>query len=1059
MKTNNDESTQDGVGTGPYFIDSLPLGTDLLEGRSQEQIAESLSDLIRTNRTENRLIGLDGAWGSGKSNLIKIIEAKLEDTHHVFSYDAWGHQEDLQRRALLEELTANLCDEEIIDPELWNDKLKDLLAKKRETLTKTIPHLSYGVIVTLLIAISTPIAKAIADGAEDQYAKLLITSLPIIIGLGMYVVASFKAGHRLSLNEIYAIYKEKDVIDKTHVTISENEPSVRDFQRWMKDLSNALIEKKLIVVFDNMDRLPPDRVRELWSSIHTFFAEKSFDNIWVLIPFDRDHIAAAFDDNEDVADQFLRKSFSVIYRVAPPVLTDWQKFFELKFRQAFDEHEEEELHIIRRAFDILENQITPRSIIAFINEMVSLRLVVEKDILLRYIALFVLTKKTILKAPVDQILNLEFLQNAAPLFREDEDLPNHIAALVYHVPLSSASQVSLTREIENSMRDKNGSRFNELAQQKHFVDILEQVVAADNLDIPSSATTLEMLDHENMKFKVSPERITKIWDDLCVKELRTSVSDQNFTSTHELLLSNSSQLRRSALAKHIVVGVRNAEEFSGAAYYNTLFRLCEYIDKNKLNVDVISMVTDIRKSPVIFFDYVTAAGDDYKTFKLKCNTSELTEFIVEKIPSNLHGLAALSVIAEDYDFEPIIELLEKELPKDTLTAESIEPFYELYKAVTTKKPIKAVADNHINTILAQIEDGSDGEIELFAMRLAKLSSYPGFPGKTQAIVAQTDGTLAKRIAERIEYYTSYGELLLGFVSWPQPMLKLVLRQLTLNSYGVSSMNISSVLKQFKVLCTSLEIEAEDFITRLNGWNVLAKDQITAENIPDVITDHEYFEYAIKIDNELTRHTIGVMISHLNTVDVDQWQESLRDEDSYLFNVTRWLLSGGQLKWVPDNAVTVYKEILIDVSRGEVTIDAEDGWDIFYERTHKGKLKATAKNIRDLFISEIAITAESFLALSDVLLKHADLSEKSADVARKILAPIATDESCQKFFIDNSDFFAALINKAGDDADDFKDIVRQKAMLPEASVGLSNFAKSIGIESIDESEAEESEHLG
>ena len=108
MRTEVDGLAQNGNATRPSFIDSLPLGEDLLEGKSQEQIAESVSRLIRTSRTENRLIGLDGAWGSGKSNLVKIIESKLKDTHHVFFYDAWGHQEDLQRRAFLEERRTNI---------------------------------------------------------------------------------------------------------------------------------------------------------------------------------------------------------------------------------------------------------------------------------------------------------------------------------------------------------------------------------------------------------------------------------------------------------------------------------------------------------------------------------------------------------------------------------------------------------------------------------------------------------------------------------------------------------------------------------------------------------------------------------------------------------------------------------------------------------------------------------------------------------------------------------------------------------------------------------------
>ena len=154
-----------------------------------------------------------------------------------------------------------------------------------------------------------------------------------------------------------------------------------------------------------MDRLPLDRVRELWASIHTFFAEDPYEGIWVIVPFDRVHISTAFkvDNKEKMSEEFLRKTFSLIYRVAPPVLTDWRQFFDLKFTGGFSGNDDE-LQYVRKIFDRLQKEITPRDIITFINEMVSLYLIAEKEIRLRYIAIFVLAKKKILQAPVDQIL-------------------------------------------------------------------------------------------------------------------------------------------------------------------------------------------------------------------------------------------------------------------------------------------------------------------------------------------------------------------------------------------------------------------------------------------------------------------------------------------------------------------------------------------------------------------------------------------------------------------------------------------------------------------------------
>ena len=46
----------------------------------------------------------------------------------------------------------------------------------------------------------------------------------------------------------------------------------------------------------------------------------------------------------------MKKSFPVIFRVAPPVLTDWRKFFDSKFRETFGESEEKELQHVRNNF-------------------------------------------------------------------------------------------------------------------------------------------------------------------------------------------------------------------------------------------------------------------------------------------------------------------------------------------------------------------------------------------------------------------------------------------------------------------------------------------------------------------------------------------------------------------------------------------------------------------------------------------------------------------------------------------------------------------------------------
>lgn len=149
--------------------------------------------------------------------------------------------------------------------------------------------------------------------------------------------------------ELYAIYQDKVEKDVCYETLSEDEPTVYEFKTWMQDISDFIKEKgqrKLVLVFDNMDRLPAEKVKELWSSIHTFFADSGFENVWAVIPFDETHLACAFGDETDeqtkqLTKYFINKTFPIVYRVAPPVITDYRSIFNKLFVEAFGETENE----------------------------------------------------------------------------------------------------------------------------------------------------------------------------------------------------------------------------------------------------------------------------------------------------------------------------------------------------------------------------------------------------------------------------------------------------------------------------------------------------------------------------------------------------------------------------------------------------------------------------------------------------------------------------------------------------------------------------------------------
>ena len=87
------------MGLDMKLLSNAPLGEDLLEGKSQELIADAIVEQLKLNANQrnpdlhHKMIGIEEAWGSGKSNLVEIVKKKLNENaaFHFFTYDVWGH--------------------------------------------------------------------------------------------------------------------------------------------------------------------------------------------------------------------------------------------------------------------------------------------------------------------------------------------------------------------------------------------------------------------------------------------------------------------------------------------------------------------------------------------------------------------------------------------------------------------------------------------------------------------------------------------------------------------------------------------------------------------------------------------------------------------------------------------------------------------------------------------------------------------------------------------------------------------------------------------------------
>ena len=198
----------------PQFIPDKPIGEDCFEGHSQKKLAQGVCEYVRKvdEKPENigkqesmightmpRIIGLEGGWGSGKSNVVNMVQSELaKDGYYTFTYDAWGHQEDLQRRSILETVAGNLIKNKVLqgcveiqmrngkfNKDIWQNQLSMLLSNKTTTIRKSSPKLTssalWGIIIVAFFAFCSLIADQLISNKNDFRCSWWIDFLPLFL--------------------------------------------------------------------------------------------------------------------------------------------------------------------------------------------------------------------------------------------------------------------------------------------------------------------------------------------------------------------------------------------------------------------------------------------------------------------------------------------------------------------------------------------------------------------------------------------------------------------------------------------------------------------------------------------------------------------------------------------------------------------------------------------------------------------------------------------------------------------------------------------------------------
>ena len=321
------------------FLEDKPAQTDeeLEElGFGHKEIGGTLINIVEKCPTPFT-IGLFGKWGSGKSSIAYFLKKYLPKKGiPVVIFDVWKHQKDALRRTFLKEVVNQLSSKKYFIKEDFkiDDRLESSVSKTQEgkfkiNWEKLKQVKKWGVIALFFLGFIGYLAYKFGYFRQFSYGITILIST--IFG-GSFVTWLLKTATQFLTTETttFSINKFRDPYEFE-----------KEFIRVIKNLKS----KRILIVFDNLDRVTHDRAMEVLTTVKTFLEPKDVEiqekEVVFLIPCDveaiKTHIRSVYKIEEQKGpfdpDEFIKKFFNAILRIPDFIPSELESYTAEKLKE------------------------------------------------------------------------------------------------------------------------------------------------------------------------------------------------------------------------------------------------------------------------------------------------------------------------------------------------------------------------------------------------------------------------------------------------------------------------------------------------------------------------------------------------------------------------------------------------------------------------------------------------------------------------------------------------------------------------------------------------------
>jgi hypothetical protein len=432
------------------FHTELPADKDLFPGGSHDKVATAMHSYIMAPNS-SQVIGLDGEFGSGKSSILTMLGSKLkasDDSYRVWLFDCEQNYQGSTKSNFIELFTEQLLkDVEAGSVEAESlAKSRDVALGREFEYTKiTTSHASAWALALLAsLFFSTSAFKELfklAKPSAETLVKPVVEVPSILISVNWVALLSpvlvllfawlfnrnkkvGKANKKWSLLSLFRGSSE-DTINEKIETAKEVTPL--DLKRTLSNQLTLVTAQHYVVILDNLDRLPKDNLRSVWSDLEIFTSVASAENLTVVVPFCSNKVAAylgADADRKYDSRDFIAKKFPVVFRAPPVITSGWKDGFKRLWEHTFQDVDaqlsEQCAQLLHRHSPMANGLVTPRLQKKYINDIATTALVVGEQINLVCIAAHILLCRYS-EVPMEEILRRDGISQTFKTANEVDD--------------------------------------------------------------------------------------------------------------------------------------------------------------------------------------------------------------------------------------------------------------------------------------------------------------------------------------------------------------------------------------------------------------------------------------------------------------------------------------------------------------------------------------------------------------------------------------------------------------------------------------------------------------